>query len=119
MQRQKAWGRKRGEDLDRKMLYGHFELLVLAALSGGDLHGYALRTALAERSGGRLQVAFGRLYPLLHGLERRGLLCSRVEPAGAVRRRRVYALTVSGQARLTFLRTKWQSFAGGVERLLS
>jgi PadR family transcriptional regulator PadR len=69
---------------------GQLEGLVLAVLGGGPLHGYAIAAELRERSEGTLDVAEGTLYPVLHKLEKEGLIRSRWEVVHG-RRRRVYA----------------------------
>ena len=48
--------------------------LVLAILSEGESYGYAIIKRVAELSGGELQWTDGMLYPLLHRLERNGLV---------------------------------------------
>jgi DNA-binding PadR family transcriptional regulator len=99
------------EDLDRKLLYGNLETLVLAALEREPMHGYRLRWVLAEQSGSEFQVTFGRLYPLLASLRRRGLVSRVTVKAGPVRERRVYSLTALGRAALDYRRAKWRRFA--------
>ena len=62
----------------------------MAVLSRGPRHGYAIAAELRERSDGMLEVAEGTLYPVLHKLEKEGLVKSRWEVVNG-RRRRVYA----------------------------
>ena len=107
------------EDLDRKMLHGCLELLVLGALARQARHGYAIRRDLADRSDAYFTPAFGRLYPLLADLERRGLVRGRNEKAGESRVIRVYTLTARGRQELRFRRTKWKKFSVSVNRVLA
>jgi DNA-binding PadR family transcriptional regulator len=72
------------------------EGLVLAVLGRGPLHGYAIAAQLRERSEGVLDVAEGTLYPVLHKLEKEGLIQSRWEVVNG-RRRRVYATSRSAR----------------------
>src|SRR4051812_50080651 len=53
---------------------GYLDPVVLAVLSAGPLHGYAVIEELKARSGGELDLPEGTVYPALHRLERRGLL---------------------------------------------
>jgi len=69
---------------------GQLEGLILAVLAEQPLHGYAIACELRDRSGGMLDVAEGTLYPVLHKLEKEGLIHSRWETVNG-RRRRVYA----------------------------
>ena len=55
---------------DPGLVKGSTELLVLAVLGGGALHGYAVIQRLAELSHARLRLNEGALYPVLHRLER-------------------------------------------------
>jgi hypothetical protein len=49
-------------------LKGHLDVLLLATLEGGPLHGYAVKEALREGSGGRFDLPTGTIYPALHRL---------------------------------------------------
>ena len=68
------------------MLKGHLDLLVLAVLETDPLHGYGVVQALQGRTGGRLEVAEGTIYPLLHRLEKQGVLASNWSVADGRRR---------------------------------
>ena len=52
--------------------------LVLAILAEGDSYGYAIIKRVTELSGGHLQWTDGMLYPVLHRLERQGLVEAQV-----------------------------------------
>ena len=75
------------------MLKGHLDLIVLAALSAGPAHGYAVIEEIRRKSGHAFDLPEGTIYPALHRLEQAGLLVSRWVTAESGRRRRVYALT--------------------------
>jgi DNA-binding PadR family transcriptional regulator len=80
------------------------EELVLFALYGKELYGLQIPQAMEEASGGKRQMGIGTLYPVLHSLEKKGLVASRwgderrQERGGA--RRRYYKLTGNGVATL-------------------
>jgi PadR family transcriptional regulator PadR len=105
--------------LDRELLHGNAETLVLALLAVDQSHGYQLRKELAARSHHYFQFAFGRLYPLLHGLERRGLVSAHWVKAGAARKRKQYAITAKGRAELHERIRKWQQFSTAMDLVLS
>ena len=97
---------------------GHLDLLLLAVLAdAGPVHGYAVITALRERSQGAFDVPEGTVYPALHRLEQAGLLASRWEQA-TPRRRRVYELTRDGQLARTAKQSEWRSFVNGVQAVI-
>ena len=58
--------------------------LILSILNEGESYGYAIMKRVRELSGGRMQWTDGMLYPVLHRLERQGLIKSfeRVSEAG-------------------------------------
>ena len=103
--------------MDRERLKGNLDLLLLSLLSAGPAHGYAIISALRDRSGGTFDLPEGTIYPALHRLEDSGLLVSTWAQA-AGRRRRVYGLTDKGVAALAAERNDWQKFAGSVQAVL-
>ena len=99
-------------------LKGHMELILLASLQSGPAYGYALIQQLRERTSGDLDLTEGTVYPALHRLEEAGFLESRVVTVLS-RRRRIYAITPSGEAELGRLRREWSQFVSGIQNLLS
>jgi len=104
--------------MDRERLKGNLDLLLLSVLSAGPAHGYAIISALRDRSGGAFDLPEGTIYPALHRLEDSGLLVSTWAEAGG-RRRRVYALTDEGVAALAAGQDDWRKFASGVQAVLA
>jgi len=103
--------------MKRDATRGNLDVLLLRILSAGPLHGYAVITALKERSGGLFDLPEGTVYPSLHRLEAAGLVASAWE-FGGVRRRRVYQLTSAGEASLAQGQRDWQRFAAGIRAVL-
>ena len=98
---------------------GSAELLILAAIEDGQLHGYDIAREIARRSGGLLTFHVASLYPLLYKIEDRGWIQGRwVEKAGQ-RRRRYYKLTRDGIKVLAAQRSIWQSFVAAINRVTS
>jgi PadR family transcriptional regulator, regulatory protein PadR len=81
--------------------------LVLAILAEGDSYGYAILQRVRELSGGALEWTDGMLYPVLHRLERSGLVESRWEKAETGRRRKYYRVTRAGREQLAQERREW------------
>jgi transcriptional regulator len=89
---------------------GSAELLILAVLEEGQLHGYDIARAITRKSDGLLTFHVASLYPLLYRLEDRGWILGRwIEKAGQ-RRRRCYRLTAEGKRVLATQRSRWSSF---------
>lgn len=103
--------------MERGRLKGNLDLLLLAVLAAGPAHGYAVITAVRERSGGTFDLPEGTIYPALHRLEDARLLASDWADASG-RRRRVYALTGKGATALAAEQTQWRRFAAGVHAVL-
>jgi DNA-binding PadR family transcriptional regulator len=97
---------------------GHLDALLLAVLEPGPLHGYAIITAVQQRSGGALELRTGTIYPALNRLERLGLLRSSWDSVGERRRRR-YQLTDAGRGSLATERTKWSEFTTAIGAVLN
>jgi PadR family transcriptional regulator, regulatory protein PadR len=83
--------------------------LVLAILAEGDSYGYAILQRVRELSGGELEWTDGMLYPVLHRLERSGLVASRWEKAESGRKRKYYRVTEAGRAQLAEERRQWRT----------
>ena len=89
---------------------GSAELLILAALEEGQLHGYDIAREITRRSDGLLTFHVASLYPLLYRLEDRSWISGRwIEKAGQ-RRRRCYRLTAEGRRVLAKQRSRWSEF---------
>jgi PadR family transcriptional regulator len=104
--------------LRSEVLKGHVDLLLLATLRGGPLHGYAVVEQLRGASEGAFDLAEGTVYPALYRLEGAGLLASRWTSSGG-RRRRVYRLTRRGREELARERTEWRAFARAIEAVVT
>jgi len=77
-----------------------YEMLVLAALADGQMHGYQIALHVEERSGGLFVLQHGTLYPILHRLEREGLIGGTWMGRSGERQKKVYVLKPRGRQRL-------------------
>lgn len=103
--------------MNKERLRGNLDLLLLSALSAEPAHGYAIISALRDRSNGLFDLPEGTVYPALHRLEDVGLLASSWAEVDG-RRRRLYALTDKGAAALATEQTEWRTFASGIQAVL-
>lgn len=92
--------------------------MVLGVLAGGEDYGYSILRRISEASGGRLEWSEGMLYPLLHRLERQGLVDARWGEAPNGRRRKYYAITADGRAELAGQAAQWRTVVDTLEGLL-
>ena len=81
--------------------------LVLSILSDGESYGYAIIQRVREMSDGQMQWTDGMLYPVLHRLEREGLIVSEWKKADTGRRRKYYRVNASGKKALNEERKQW------------
>ncbi len=88
--------------LDQELFAGLIPLHILHHAGEKPIYGLWIIEELARHG---YQLSAGTLYPLLHRLERRGLLRSVKEPAGQSTRR-VYAITPSGRRTLVDAKEK-------------
>jgi len=85
---------------EAELLPGTLDLLILKAVSLGELHGYGVLLRIQQISGGALSIEQGALYPALYRLERQGLLDTEWGVSENNRRARYYKLTAAGRKRL-------------------
>ena len=102
---------------DAQVLKGHLDMLLLATLERGPLHGYAVMETLRRSGGSRLDLPTGTIYPALRRLESAGLLDGHWSVVSG-RSRRTYTLTAAGRHRLNNDRQAWRDFASIVTRIL-
>ena len=95
-------------DLGKDLVAASATPLVLAILAEGDNYGYAIIKRVTELSGGHLQWTDGMLYPVLHRLERQGLVRAKWAASESGRRRKYYRVTREGRAHLAAQRHHWQ-----------
>jgi len=84
-------------------------MLLLAELSSGQAHGYALSKSLQERGFGPVKGA--TLYPALAKLEASGFVETRWEEGQGGPGRKVYELSAAGYIELQAQRTSFQKLA--------
>ena len=86
----------------REIFAGLIRIHVLVHAAHEPLFGLAMMEELKHHG---YKVGPGTLYPLLHGMERNGLLVSELKKVSG-RRRRVYKLTKAGRKALEQARAK-------------
>jgi PadR family transcriptional regulator PadR len=101
------------------LLPGTLELLILKAVSLGELHGYGVLLRIEQISGGSLHIQQGALYPALYRLEQQGLIASQWGVSDNNRRAKFYTLTASGRRRLRDESAGWNRLAGAMAAALN
>ena len=98
----------------REIIQGTLDLLVLASLRAGAMHGWGIAQRIKERSGEVVLVTTGALYPALHRLERRRLIRAEWRASDNNRRAKYYDLTAAGRRVLGDELQWWERFVAGV-----
>ncbi|HEV8145606.1 MAG TPA: PadR family transcriptional regulator [Bryobacteraceae bacterium] len=100
-------------------LQGSLDLLVLKILMRKPgLHGYAIMSAIKDRSGEVLNAEEGSLYPALHRMELDGWIRAKWVTKDNGRRARAYELTAAGRKQLELEEERWKAVTSAVNRVL-
>jgi transcriptional regulator len=100
------------------LIPGTLDLLILKAVSLGNVHGYGVLLRIEQVSRGALEIQQGALYPALYRLEHQGLIASEWGRSENNRRAKFYRLTTLGRTHLAEERAQWDLFAGAVQQIL-
>lgn len=121
------------DEFARNLAAGTYDLIVLDVLRDGPSYGYGIVKRIFEQSKHTIRWHEGTLYPVLHRLEKRGLLAGewkgrpsrrkrselrRGKGPKRGRRRRYYRLTARGRLRWREHRDQWRTFTRAVNALL-
>jgi PadR family transcriptional regulator PadR len=94
-------------DRSASILPGMLDLLILKAVSLGQLHGYGVLLRIQQISGEEFRIEQGALYPALYRLERQKLLDTEWGRSENNRRAKFYRLTATGHKRLHEEQRSW------------
>ena len=100
------------------LLQGTLDLLILKALSTGELHGLGVSRRIEQITGGTFVVQAGSLFPALHRLEEAGWLSSSWDSSDNNRRAKYYAVTKAGRRQLAEAAANWNRIALAMARAL-
>ena len=92
--------------IGKELIAASTEPLILSLLAKGESYGYAIIQEIKERSGSRMEWTDGMLYPVLHRLERKGLITARWSAENG-RKRKYYAIKKDGNAALEEHQEQW------------
>ena len=95
--------------VEKSLISGSMTMLILKLLSEKDMYGYEMIDTLRQKSQNVFELKAGTLYPLLHGLEEKGLLT-------------VYEQEYAGKTRKYYSITKkeeWEEYQAAVANVLA
>ena len=103
----------------RKELVGSTTcILVLSVLKESPTYGYRLAQIINKRSDGLLKWREGTIYPMLHRLEKQGLITGKWQVSDKTKPKRVYSLTDTGILALKQQREEWDTFSATINKIL-
>lgn len=91
--------------------------MVLSLLLKGESYGYRILQDVMALSGGAIDWSEALLYPVLHKMEKEGVIRSRWRMSEEKRMRKYYALTDLGRRELEVEKARWLSIHGAFLRL--
>ena len=94
----------------RDWLLGNIEPLLLYLIFEQPMYGYQIIKELETRSQGYFKVKEGTVYPVLHRLEREGLILGQWQALPSGRRRKYYHITDKGRSALAERQSQWREF---------
>ena len=104
--------------VDKSLLTGSSTMLVLKLLSEKDMYGYEMIDTLRKRSQNVFEFKAGMLYPLLHGLEEKGVL-KVYEQEYLGKTRKYYSITKEGRKLLKEKTQEWEVYSGAIANVLA
>src|SRR5215471_17974908 len=106
-------------EIDKELLKGSINLMILRLLSQRDMYGYELIQEASRRSENAFQFKEGTLYPALHQLQQRGYLRAQWQTADSGRKRKYYSLTAKGRELAEQRQKSWTFFIDAINAVLT
>lgn len=104
-------------DIDKSMLSGSMDMLLLRLLSEKDMYGYEMIDALRRRSENVFDLKAGTLYPLLHSLAKKKYLRSYDREVNG-KTRKYYGITPLGEAFVKEKEAMWKAYSSAVSSVM-
>ena len=91
--------------------------IILAIRKQGNSYGYLIIKKIKELSDGQMQYTDGMLYPVLHRLEKEGLIASNWTMTNETRPRKYYEITDLGKQALVEEQQQWAKVTSVLDSL--
>ena len=102
----------------RELIKASIAPLLLYLIAQQPMYGYQIIKELEKRSEGYFKFKEGTLYPVLHRLERAGLIVSKWQVLPSGRRRKYYYIAAKGRYVLEEKREQWQDFLAAMNLII-
>ena len=100
--------------ISRELVAASSKPLVLSILAKGESYGYDIIRQVKLLSGGELEWTDGMLYPVLHRLERDGLIKAVWKKSDTGRDRKYYQIKAAGRKEIEAQKAQWESVDGAL-----
>jgi PadR family transcriptional regulator, regulatory protein PadR len=100
---------KGGVSMNRELMKGSIDILLLSLISRKEMYGYEMVKSLKETSGDLYNMSEGTLYPALKRLEKNEWLTSYWKETDKGSRRKYYKITENGELNLSQKLEEWKS----------
>lgn len=101
----------------KELIGASTHLLILSVLARNASYGYEIIKHINDEADGFFTWQEGTVYPLLHKLEKDGLVRTQWQQADTGRKRKYYYITAAGREALESGAREWTLFHGMVTRL--
>lgn len=102
----------------KELLKGSTAIMILKIISQGDAYGYQITQELFNGSSEVFKLNEGTLYPILHTMEKEGLIKSYSKISEQGRLRKYYSITALGKVTLVAQVEEWKIFSSAVNSIL-
>jgi DNA-binding PadR family transcriptional regulator len=103
--------------LSKDLVAASAKPLILSILSMEESYGYAIMQRIKELSEGQIQWTDGMLYPVLHRMEKEGLIESEWKEADTGRKRKYYHIKETGHDALKREQKQWNTVTDTLSKL--
>lgn len=101
--------------MDKELMKGSIDILILSVISRQDTYGYEIIQKIKRNSDDIYSMSEGTLYPALKRLERKGYLQSYWGESDEGGRRKFYRIVEKGQTQLEHKLQEWKSITKLIE----
>jgi len=103
--------------MSRELVAASTRPVLLAILARGESYGYEIIQQVKQLSDGNLEWTEGMLYPVLHRIEKEGIIESEWKVADTGRKRKYYRLNNKGKEAMAQERAQWQKVNKALTRM--
>ena len=104
--------------ISKELLKGSTGTMILQLLSEQDMYGYMIIQQIEIRSDSVFRMSEGSLYPILHAMEKDGLLEAYRQVSESGKERKYYRITPKGRLQLSLKLDEWKLFSSSVSKVL-